>query len=386
MELTKSEIKDWEKEGNATDLEMTPSYADYKKVNLNTVTTNITVKDKTILTGKTTNGITIEGTEVVLCNADISSSSSSAITCSGNVTIHLVGTNKLTTSQKNECGIQVGNSNTASVTIDGDGSLEATGADYGAGIGGEYNVNCGNIVINGGTVTATGGKFGAGIGSGYDSNSKCGNITISGGTITATGGNYAAGIGSGCKSSCGNITINGGTVTATGGDYGAGIGSGYNQSSCGNITITGGTVTAKGASSAAGIGSGYVSSCVAITITGGTIKATGGTGNIGGAGIGSGYGTPTSCGNITISGGTITANAGTDSSSIGCGDWSSTCSDITIESGIIKIVLTKGNNNADYIGKGAYSSSSCGTIKIDDEAKKKIVDKDGNVITTLYTE
>ena len=119
-----------------------------------------------------------------------------------------------------------------------------------------------------GTLNATGGITAAGIGSGP--NSTCGNIIISGGIVTAIGGQYAAGIGSGRNdSTCGNITISGGIVTATGGDRAPGIGSGYSQSSCGNITITNGvtSVTAtKGSSSPNAIGAGDNSTCGTVTI------------------------------------------------------------------------------------------------------------------------
>lgn len=123
------------------------------------------------------------------------------------------------------------------LTISGDGRLNADG------IGGGNGIPCGNIVIAGGIIYAEGGQSAAGIGSGY--NSSCGTITISGGQIIATGGQSAAGIGSGPQGSCGNILISGGIIGArdnsqtgaTGGQYAAGIGSGQ-QGSCGNITIT----------------------------------------------------------------------------------------------------------------------------------------------------
>ena len=120
-----------------------------------------------------------------------------------------------------------------------------------------------------GTLNATGVGGGAGIGSALDTSTSCGNITISGGTINATGGNGGAGIGSGLTTSCGNITINGGTVNATGGEDAAGIGSGYYYSSCGNITITNGVtrVTAtKGSGANNAIGAGTNSSCGTVTI------------------------------------------------------------------------------------------------------------------------
>ena len=141
----------------------------------------------------------------------------------------------------------------------GTGSLEATGskdnvyeAFWGAGIGGGYEMHCGNIVIQGGIITAYGHEYGAGIGSGglEDYDASCGNITITGGTVTATGGRGAAGIGCGQgynykKTICGTITITDGVtkVTATKGSSTPpnSIGTGKNLSTCGTVTI-GGTV------------------------------------------------------------------------------------------------------------------------------------------------
>ena len=78
-----------------------------------------------------------------------------------------------------------------------------------------------------GTLNATGENFNAGIGGG--TNQAGGNITIKGGTVTANGGYEGAGIGGGKKGSGGIITISDtADVTATGGDYGAGIGGGDN--------------------------------------------------------------------------------------------------------------------------------------------------------------
>lgn len=156
------------------------------------------------------------------------------ITCDGNATIILEGTN--TVNGFDRFGIKVKSGKT--LTILGTGTLNASGYNTFSGIGGE-----GNIVINGGNITATGGSDGgAGIGGG--NNASCGNIVInSGGTITATGGNKAAGIGSGFEGTCGNITISGGTINATGGSdgsqyYGAGIGSGAHCSIDNTISIT----------------------------------------------------------------------------------------------------------------------------------------------------
>ena len=190
------------------------------------------------------------------------------INCAGNATIILSGTNTVKGFDDDYPGVYVPSGKT--LTIDGTGSLNASTNGYGAGIGGDnygdYDGNCGNIIIKGGTITATGGNKGPGIGSGFSG--MCDGITIEGGTVIATGGQYGAGIGSGFSGTCGTITIKGGTVNATGGEDGAGIGSGY-YGYCGDITITSGvtSVTAtKGNNYAESIGAGYAGDCGTVTI------------------------------------------------------------------------------------------------------------------------
>jgi len=217
-----------------------------------------------ILAGPKGTSLTISGTG----SLDVSSNSGGAGIGSGtdkcDATIILDGTNNVKGYSSDYPGIYVPRYKT--LTIMGTGSLTAIGNGYGAGIGGSSNAYCGNIVIEGGTITATAGEYAAGIGGGFG---DCGNITISGGTVTATGGIEAAGIGTG-DGTCGSITISGGTVTATGGDEAAGIGTG-NYGSCGNITITDGvtSVTAtKGFDAVNSIGAGYHGSCGTVTIGG----------------------------------------------------------------------------------------------------------------------
>ncbi len=211
-----------------------------------------------------------------------------------------------------------------------------------------------------GKLTASSNGVGAGIGGGYDI--PCGNIEIQGGDITANGGPIAAGIGSGSGESaanCGTITITGGTVTATGGEQAAGIGSGFYEASCGAITITGGTVMANGGVNAAGIGSGYYASCGDITIYGGTVSATGGERA---AGIGSGN-DHASCGDITIYGGTVSATGGEWAAGIGSGNNSASCGTITITTGVTQVTATKGKDAPDSIGKG-HDFSTCDKVTI----------------------
>ena len=305
-----------------------------------------------------------DGASVTLSDLALSSSAQAGIVCQGSATITLVGTNNVSSSKGGCAGIQAGPAG-STLTIQGSGSLTATGADNGAGIGSGDNIVCGNIVIAGGEVTASGGLQAAGIGTGT-SESVCGNITISGGTVTAIGhpattesdDSGGAGIGSGGGSrpdshgtSCGKITISGGTVTATGGKGCAGIGSGTSysghssseHSSCADIEISGGTVTATGGEKAAGIGSGWME---------GDKKK---------------Y---SKCGNILISGGTVTATCGISAIAIGCGKTvsASGCGTITITQDITKIVANNVYSNMCSMCSPIGSSSgfwACGKVTID---------------------
>lgn len=259
---------------------------------LSTLTENWTAEDGWTLTGTlalnkkisiaddatvTLDGVTINGTNNL-------SYAWAGITCVGDATIILSGTNTVKGFYENYPGIQAahitGSGDEYTLTIQGTGSLTASSNGWGAGIGGGYQIPCGNIVINGGSsIEATGGNYAAGIGGvGWG----CGDITISGGTVMATGGNRAAGIGGGTRSgsaaggNCGNITISGGTITATGGEDAAGIGGGRGnngtyKSSCGTITITTGVtkVTATmGSGSTNSIGAGKHCNCGTVTIGG----------------------------------------------------------------------------------------------------------------------
>ena len=236
-------------------------------LDVSTITYKVVIPDRATVT---LDDVTIEGTHV----ADYAYRHA-GITCLGDATIILKDNTTNTVKGFNEeyPGIHVPTGKTLIIKggSEGNGKLTASSNGWAAGIGGGYNLSCGNITISGGTVEANGGQTGAGIGGGY--NAPCGNISITGGTVTATGNFNAAGIGSSTYSTCGNITISGGTVEANGGQNGAGIGSGLNGTS-GNITITEGVtlVTAtKGEGAPYSIGKGTTnqngtSSCGTITI------------------------------------------------------------------------------------------------------------------------
>ena len=190
--------------------------------------------------------ITLENAQVLGVNEG--QFMSAGIRCLGNCTLVLRGKNIMKGYYRNFPGVQVPDDidgQKYTMTIEGDGSLEASSNGYGAGIGCNRYTNCGHLVIKGGVIKATGGFTAAGIGSSKDAHG--GNISIEGGEITAAGGLYAAGIGGGGyeESGCGDITISGGKIIAMGGDEmmgmggngAAGIGCG-NSGSCGKVTIT----------------------------------------------------------------------------------------------------------------------------------------------------
>ena len=255
-------------------------------VDLSTLTADYEAQDGEVLTGTLGANVKIsiaDGATVTLKNLSINASGTwtsgnhAGITCPGNATISLEGTNTVKGFYEDYPGIHIAKGKT--LYIKGSGTLTAIGGGYGAGIGGGYDISCGNIEIQDGTVNAQGGRQAAGIGSGvyYSKSSDCGTITISGGTVNATGGVSASGIGSGDKGTCSDITISGGTVNATGGENnsntgtGAGIGSGRNGT-CGNITIAN-TVTkvtaTAGPNAPYSIGKGSLGgSCGTVTIGG----------------------------------------------------------------------------------------------------------------------
>ena len=303
-------------------------------VDLSSQGINYEAQNGDILTGTLGSNVQIsiaDGATVVLDGVSINASGTwtsgnrAGITCAGNATITLVGTNTVKGFNADYPGILVPNGST--LTINGTGSLTSSSQGGGAGIGGKIDGTCGNITITGGTVNASSNE-GTGIGSGYcyTGDAGCGNISISGGTVVATGGGNSAGIGTGSapdhSNSCGTITISGTAhVTATGGASGAGIGtgnasvgSGGGSNHCGAIRIESGTVIATGGEGAAAIGTGAISysggteglnDCTSVEITTGitSVTATKGSGAPDVLGAGKAYGGGnTQCNTVTYTG------------------------------------------------------------------------------------
>lgn len=235
------------KRGKYYPMTLTVERKSSSKIDLSKLTSHITLMDGDELTG-TLDGTTqrvmltiADGATVTLNDAQILGAESNqdqdqwaGITCAGNATIILKGTNQVVTFNRYRAAIQAGPVG-STLTIKGDGNLtvgRTENHNCETAIGSSDNIPCGNILIESGNITATAGD-GTAIGS--STYGSCGNITITGGTVTAFGAG-GAGIGSSSFSSCGDITITGGSIFAQGGVLQAGIGSSYGGS-CGNITI-----------------------------------------------------------------------------------------------------------------------------------------------------
>lgn len=367
-------------------------------VALGGLTANYTASNGDVLTGSTTAyKVTIpNGATVTLNNATIAyaNDDGAPITCAGNATIILSGTNNLSVPGGVDDPLDPYNSQHMNgypailaggtgkkLTITGGGTLNAIGGYIAAGIGclnASYtgygaNYACGVIQIDGGTINAysgyanslgDGAEVGIGAVCGGPSGDGCDGIIINGGVVTAEGG--AAGIGGAGGTTVNYITINGGEVTARSHGEGAGIGTTSNGQ-CGDITITGGTVNAYGAQSAAGIGTGcgydpgsgiIYSRCGNIIITGGLIVASGDEAGIGTGSMGQ-------CGDISISGGNITS---TSLNGIGTGPgigsgMDGVCGTIAIANTITQLIAKGGSGVNPAIGAG-MGTATCGTITI----------------------
>ena len=145
------------------------------------------------------------------------------VTVTGDVHLILKDGYTLTASQ----GINVTDTNSLTIygQAEGTGKLTADRHSiYQAGIGGGRYQTGGTITINGGTVNTTGGQYGAGIGGGV-SGAGGDNIVINGGTVHAWAGDGSGNaLGGGRNGEGGIVTVNGGTVYANKSTSGNGIG------------------------------------------------------------------------------------------------------------------------------------------------------------------
>ena len=194
-------------------------------IDLSKLTADCTAQNGDMLTGKLGNNYQVSikaGATVMLKGVSINYDDSPAlsgafagITCLGNATLIISGTNYVKGFSSGYPGIFVPSSST--LTITGSGTLFALGDENGAGIGsGRSDIaavkDAGNIVIQGGAINSEGGYGAAGIGSGAGADEKpssCGNITIKSSVteVNAKAGIGAESIGHGDHSNCGTVTI-----------------------------------------------------------------------------------------------------------------------------------------------------------------------------------
>lgn len=223
-------------------------------IDLSTVTADMTLNDKDVITGTLGAKVKLsiaDNALVTLRNATIDGSNNAlypwaGLTCLGNAEIRIDGINYVRGFYQQHPGIYVPAGKTLTIRQ-------------------AVNNPIYQNALGGGTLEARDNGMAAGIGAG--ANSACGNIVIESGIITAQGHN-AAGIGGGGDAACGDITIKGGVVCATGGFDGAGIG-GCGSSGCGAITIGEGVtrvVAQAGSKCENPIGAGAGGTCGAVTV------------------------------------------------------------------------------------------------------------------------
>ena len=327
-----------------------------KVVNLSSLQADRVLLDGEIATGalggrykvSIADGATVTLRDAVIEGEDSYSSSWAGLTCLGDATVVLEGTNAVKGFYHGYPGLFVPSGKT--LTIRGGGSLDANGgSDDAPGIGATGDAACGTIVIEGGTIHATGTGEAAGIGCGRYNSASCDGIVIRGGTVVAQGGGDmsddggGAGIGGTYGTSFGSVVIDGGTVTAYGGYFADGIGLGD-----GDVVINGGTVTAYGGSYGSGIGG-----CDNVVVNSGTVVADGGAEC---PGIGGG------CASVVIAGGTVTAVGGPDGAGIGGGTYTS-CGPVTIGPDIVRVTATCDDaSGCCPIGDGY--GGTCGTVTV----------------------
>ncbi|MBS7315429.1 MAG: InlB B-repeat-containing protein [Clostridiaceae bacterium] len=143
---------------NGTGYEKAGGYLDPSETITVTGTTNVNE-----LHVNTTKPVTIKASGLNIDRSGTNGAYAMSLDASGaDVTLILEGENAFK-GGFGKAGISVGEGKT--LTIQGDGSLTATGQNRAAGIGGDEDSSGGTIIINSGTVTATGGS-GEGIGKG----------------------------------------------------------------------------------------------------------------------------------------------------------------------------------------------------------------------------
>ena len=364
-------------------------------------------------------GATVTLRDVIISGVNDPDCKWAGLTCEGDATIVLAGNNYVSGFYGDYPGIYVPYGKT--LTIRGSGSLVAVGGGYGAGIGGGFYIDCGNIDIKGGSIIAQGGQYAAGIGTGK--NGDCGNIFARAGitSIMSTCGADCSkpigcgpeGIGGGVsvesglgdvsngKTRCissnlvnlsdltGNRSVNDGFIVAgtLSGPYkitipdGATVTlsgvtiNGENDTDCkwAGITCLGdATIVIEGENTVTGFHEDYPGIYVPLNKTL-TIKGNGSlTASSNGKGAGIGGGNEISCGSIVVESGTVIATGGDNAAGIG-GGYGSACGDVDIGIGAILVVAKCGTGCDNPIGAGNLGTE--GNVSVADGLSYKEVDK-----------
>ena len=132
---------------------ITPALNSRKTPATTLLTKDYTARNSETLTGKLRQNVKIsiaDGAAVTLKNASINGVNDelyewAGITCEGDAVLILEGSNDVKGFYEEYPGIHVSENKT--LTIKGEGSLTAASNGYGAGIGGGWDISCGNIVL-----------------------------------------------------------------------------------------------------------------------------------------------------------------------------------------------------------------------------------------------
>ena len=204
-------------------------------------TANVTIQDVNIAISDPSDG---SGKAAV--TIDVADNASANVTLDGvNIDVGETGTYDPISGRDipGEAAVQIAGNGDVTMELDGENTVQGGNMRAGVEKNTTDSTGKGNLTITdenetAGSLNATGGDFGSGIGGGRMGSGS--NITITGSAeVTATSVNDGAGIGGGNTGSGSNITISGSAqVEATGGSCGSGIGGGYLSSGSSNITVS----------------------------------------------------------------------------------------------------------------------------------------------------
>ena len=210
-----------------------------------------------------TTGITLDNVDIT-CGKQPMDTPNRKLDCinvsHANVTILLIGTNRLTSYAGNPADVFDGYEGNALAKDGMDGELTIKCQKAGQE-GHKCDDNCGSLYAGGNRDLYHAGAIGSTRrNAGNSSEAGFVNFTIEGGNIESVGGKHSPGLGGACCTTLlggklvNNIRISGGNVKVKGNEFCAGLGAGYHCDLNG-LYITGGIVEAEGGANAPGIGS-----------------------------------------------------------------------------------------------------------------------------------